>query len=1120
MSAHTAKRRRLSPSPDDAPNVQHFDSDANFKSNPNRPCDGDEPKEQPHKMEISSSHIAGRGKNDSSAELARASGFYKSSFFKLQMDELLSELRPNYDKQILRLQETLHQLKTVIECLPDRPPKLALEAEKELRGVYGITVPYPEPRPGRDAKYTVAYSKPTNINVVGSVSLKTGAKSTGPFTVDLAVTMPNTLFQEKDYVNYRFFHKRAFYIANIAAGLREASGLNLDVKFGLQDGDSLRPVIILEFDAGDKKEPHVQIRIITAVQDSLFPMHRTLPSKNNIRQGSADMLALEGSTPFYNAALRSEATVALYHKYLYNSARSCDTFRDACILGRLWLRQRGFGSPLYTGGFGGFEWTALMSLLFEGGGPNGKPILLRSYSSYQLFKATLQFLAGRDLTHPLLFFATDISFPSRSPTLYDGKRGLNVLYKMTNWSYASLRREANTTVNMLNESRDDNFDKVFIVKVNEPLLKFDRIVKLPSPDSTNILRNLRNQTSIYDVIAEALGDRADHIHIYSDTTEPWAMEAKTNRKPENKGIFIGLLLNTENAARVVDHGPSAEEKEEAESFRAFWGEKAELRRFKDGSIRESLVWADEASSPSIIYQILAYVLRRHFNYTEDDVGYVGDEYDQKVRQSGGDVFSYSSPSFQLITDAFKAVQKSIQGMDGVPLTVRHLAPASSSLRYTALQIQGAAGTACDPADIVLQFESSARWPDDLKAIQMTKAAFLVKIGDFLKSAGVASLCRVGLENESSVILNNAFLDITHTTGVVFRLRIHHDREQLLLERLLKDRGLCSLAKQQLAYSLSAYKRQFIQAPRLTQAICTLCTRFPLLSPTIRLVKHWINCHLLAGHVNEELVELLVVRVFTQPYPWGAPSSVMAGFLRTLHLLSRWDWQQEALIVDFGELDKSLIEVIQTRFSAWRSIDPTMNTVALFVASDIDTDGVTWTQHEMPPKVVAARMCSLAKAAMKLVREQGYGLAISDLFKTSLSPYDFIINIRSGLLHERSTLSAKFRNLREQKSGQPVRLEIIRSFVRDLQACYSPNIIFFYSGDSCNVIAGLWNPQVLKPKTWTLKLAHSTCPVHPAGSKANDEVSINCKAILDEISRLGATLVDSIKVQKAGLVLEE
>ncbi|KAF7590172.1 hypothetical protein BBP40_003193 [Aspergillus hancockii] len=1059
-----------------------------------------------------------QGKNDRSAELALASGFYKSSFFKLQLDELLTESRPNYDKHVLRLQKTLHRLKEIIEHIPERAPKSATEAEKDLRSANGIIVPYPEPRPGKDTKYSVSYAKPANVNVVGSFALRTGIRTSDPFTVDLAVTMPNTLFQEKDYVNYRFFHKRAYYVACLAAGIKEAEDLSFDVKFALQDGDSLRPLVLLEPADSAKEGPkpmRSQIRIITATEDALFPISRTLPMKNNVRQGSTDRLEHDEPTPFYNAALRSEATVSHFHRLLYSAAQNCDSFRDACVLGRIWLRQRGFGSSFQSGGFGGFEWTVLMSLLFEGGGLNGKPVLLKSYSSYQLFKATLQFIAGRNLTTPLLLFASEISCPSGAPMLYDGKRGLNILYKMSPWSYSSLRHEASIALKMLNESRDDNFEKVFIYKVNEPMLRFDRLVALPMSDNGNVLRTIHNHTAIYEVLKKALGDRVDFISLSSHVAEPWFVERKSSRKATNATLYVGLSLNPENAMRVVDHGPLAEQKEEAATFRSFWGEKAELRRFKDGTIRESLVWSDQPSSSSIVYQLLAYILQRHFNYVENEIRFIGDEYDERLRNSGDGIISYSSPSFQLITDAFNSLEKSFQELEDVPLTVRQLVPASPLVRYSALRVQSAPGIIREPVDIVLQFESSSRWPDDLVAIQMTKVAFLIKIGDSLVSSGAASSCKVGLENESSRILNNSFLDISHTSTVVFRLRIHHDREQVLLERQLKDKRASPQAKQEVAYTLSTYKRLFVQSPRLTQAIRSLCTRFPLLSPTIRLVKDWFNCHLFTGHINEELVELLVVRAFTQPYPWNSPSSVMVGFLRTLHFLSRWDWQQEPLIIDLGgELDQDAIQAIRTRFTGWRNVDPAMNTVALFVASDLDADGVTWTQYEMPPKVVAARMSMLTKAAVKLLREKDFNLDVSDLFHTSLAPYDFIVNLRSkALLDDRVASLMNYKNLNgPEAKDRSAKATLVRTFVRDLQACFSPNILFFHGDERCDVIAGLWNPQAAKPKSWSLKMAYSSLPtVLESSRKDSDEVSINRDAVLNEISRLGGALVDNIEV---------
>lgn len=1095
MSAHTSKRRKLSSS---------SGSLENQISNGNEASDIAS-RSTSTKNHASTPHNTARGgKSDRSAEVASASGLYKSSFFKLQLDELLTDSRPNYDKQAARLQGTLHKLKDVIEGIPDKPPKSAADAEKELRNSSGICVPFPEPRPGKETKYSMSYLKPSNVNVVGSFALRIGIRTSHPYLVDLVVTMPSSLFQEKDYVNHRYFHKRAYYVACLAAGIKGAKDLNVEVKYSLQDGDSLRPVIVVDpIDSEQTESANSQIRIITAIENTVFPISRTLPMKNNMRQSSSgEKLGYDESTPFYNGALRSEATVVPYHKYLHSTSQKCDSFRDACVLGRTWLKQRGLRSQFQNGGFGGFEWGIVMALLFENGGPDGKPLLSKSYSCYQLFKATLQFIARKDLTNPTIFFAagaTDIEFPRGKPVLYDGKRGTNLLYKMSAWSYALLRHEANLTLKMLNESRDDNFENVFIVKVAEPMMRFDRLLRLPSSDNGDVLQAIRHQSAIYEVSLKALGDRVKLISLFSQPVEPWSVEAKARPGKAGAGISIGLVLDADNAARVVDHGPAAEQKDEAAAFRAFWGGKSELRRFKDGGILESLVWSDHPSSASVVYQILAYILQRHFNITESDVRYVGDEYDEKLRSGGDGISSYSSPQFQSVSNAFSSLERAVHNMDDVPLTIRHLAPTSALIRYTALRVQNGAGVIRDPVDIALQFESSARWPDDLVAIQMTKVAFLVKIGDSLESSGTASLCRVGVENESSKVLNNAFLEVVHTSGITFRLRIHHDREQTLLERQLKDKELGPRSREEVAYALSAYKRHFVQAPLLTQAIRTLSTRFPLLSPTIRLVKYWFNSHLFGAHINEEVLELLTTRVFTQPYPWEPPSSVMVGFLRALHFLSRWDWHQDPLIVDLGgDLDSGAIEEIRTRFSAWRSIDPAMNTVALFVASNIDHDGVTWTQYQMPPKVVAGRISTLARASVKLLREKGSDLDVSEIFHTSLEPYDFIINLRPKVLSGRMS------------KGRNTKSTVVQSFVRDLQACYGQSILLFYGGENDGIIAGLWNPQTTKPRNWSLKMAYSTTP-KPAGDSESNSVSINDTAILNEISRLGTGLIEDIQI---------
>lgn len=104
----------------------------------------------------------------------------------------------------------------------------------------------------------------------------------------------------------------------------------------------------------------------------------------------------------------------------------------------MWLRQRGFSGDFSKGGFGHFEWAILVAFLLKGGGSKGHAVVSPGYSNYQMFKAIIQFLATRDLVaNPLIFNAGgEVKIKdSKAPLLFDGSNGLNVLFKMTPWSY-------------------------------------------------------------------------------------------------------------------------------------------------------------------------------------------------------------------------------------------------------------------------------------------------------------------------------------------------------------------------------------------------------------------------------------------------------------------------------------------------------------------------------------------------------------------------------------------------------------------------------------------------------------------------------------------------------------
>jgi U3 small nucleolar RNA-associated protein 22 len=108
---------------------------------------------------------------------------------------------------------------------------------------------------------------------------------------------------------------------------------------------------------------------------------------------------------------------------MYNSGQFCAALIDASLLGRVWLRQRGFTGSYCDGGFGDFEWIWLLSYLLSGGGPNGRNGLDVNFSSFQLFRGALNSLVTKD------------RIVGEQVECVDSESGVNVFFKMTPASY-------------------------------------------------------------------------------------------------------------------------------------------------------------------------------------------------------------------------------------------------------------------------------------------------------------------------------------------------------------------------------------------------------------------------------------------------------------------------------------------------------------------------------------------------------------------------------------------------------------------------------------------------------------------------------------------------------------
>lgn len=624
-------------------------------------------------------------------------------------------------------------------------------------------------------------------------------------------------------------------------------------------------------------------------------------------------------------------------------------------------------------------------------------------------------------------------------------------------------------------------------------------------------------SELYDTLSTGLGDRVKLIHPQYTENAVWPVTS-TSLKSRHS-ILVGLLLNAEHVGRIVDHGPPVEDKSAAAVFRAFWGDKAELRRFKDGSIEESLIW-DAADGQSILDQIIRYVIQRHLGQEiADKLVFPGNSFGRLIPHL---ISSNPLALYQPIMNIFEVLERKIRGLEGLPLQIRQISAASPQLCYSSYEAPtfNPFGSGRQPADIYVQFEGSNRWPNDLLAIQRTKFAFLLKIGELLEGSTNGLVVRLGLENEQEKLLNQGFLDIVYPESASFRLRIHHEHESGILELSLRNKSSNLGKREEFAMALSRYKRDCLQRPLHTQAVRTLSTRFLLLSPSIRLMKKWRDSHLLSIHVCDELIELLTIRTFITPSPWQAPGSAMSGFLRTLFFLSKWEWQLEPLIVDFsnGEMSTKEYESINVRFEAWRKLDPGMNRVAMFAASNLDPDGISWTEHR-PAKVVAARLISLAKAACKLVREQKLSIQASSLFISSMADYDFVIHLNPIVRrgggeddHQQQQPRQIFKNLQYQDPSLAA-FDPVQLYLDELIRLYGNNILFFYGANEGNFIAGLWNPHVLGSRDWKVNLTYSTRPMKQQSDDADAKLAFNKEATLHNIASLGGDMVLRIEVKR-------
>nr|ADN34232.1 nucleolar RNA-associated protein [Cucumis melo subsp. melo] len=694
-------------------------------------------------------------------------------------------------------------------------------------------------------KVEFKFRKPKSIKIGGSYAFQGIAKP--DVNVDLLVSLPKECFHEKDYLNYRYHAKRFLYLCTIKKYL-DSSSMFSKVEYSTLQNEARKPVLIVHPGKPEgcsqpsleelKVAPGFFVRIIPTIAASYFSISKLNLKRNNIH--ALNQGSLLPATPKYNSSILED---------MY--------FDDTAEMVR---------KPF-------LESKSLVETL----------ILLKEKKQY------------KDL------FPVVICNPSSN---------FNIAFRISQSGFAELQDEAAMALACLEKCSNGGFEEVFMTKIDFAV-RYDHCIRL----------NLRGQDKLYasgfcmddecwrlyeqkvhGVLSQGLTDRAKFIRVSWRNTEPGCNIENGLSAFDMHPLLVGISISSvEKAFRVVDIGPNADDKEDALKFRRFWGEKAELRRFKDGRIAEST----------------------------DPITFSG-----------------------TLLAAYEVLSKRLRSVEDIPLKVSAVQPLDSAFRYTSVYPPEPHPLAEEKASDLrtpktfapscikpLELEGSGNWPTDEVAIEKTKTAFLLKIGE--RGGIVVFLSHLNVNKLTKFAAGN---DLANRTSLID-------------------------------------KQLFIQSQH-SSMISGLQARHSIYGPVVSMLGR--GSSRTVGSINFPEASTLPCSTFSNH--------------RFLRLLSEYDWTFSPLVIDINnDLGANEEKEIADKFNMTRKDlqeNPQNAIPAMFLATAYDKASEAWTKFS--PKVselkrLAAYARSSADLLTRLILQHQVDSCLwESLFRTPLTNYDAVI----------------------------------------------------------------------------------------------------------------------------------
>ncbi|KAI7934127.1 hypothetical protein MJO29_016558 [Puccinia striiformis f. sp. tritici] len=1042
-------------------------------------------------------------------------------------------------------------LKEHLLGIPSSEP-VPLETSRKSLQKSGVRVPLSDPID--PVQWKVVFIPPKDVEIVGSWSLKNGVTSASRkhqhATIDLLVQIPLGVLQEKDYLSNRYFHKRAHYLAHISKSLLKSTfSENYEFTYSYLEGDCFKPIINIKPLKDSKPASKWTARLILSYPQSVFPLSKLAPSKDNLKSTSTT------SSPEYNQSILMDSTeLNLQHRsFLTQLSTKSPAFNQTCRLLKTWAQRKVFYRQSKSNpvdhclvGFARFGWfiNFLVAHVLLGTGQGGQktnsgatilhndPAVLLKHVIDWLAKwkpESLVRMKTMEESHP---FSPE-EFNVFDSALIDPTGMINLTAGIPLGTLKLLCAAAQRTASLL-KSDNDVFAAVFSRPSYSFASSFDYhfVVKISNEDVQRLCHEEERKTLtralqvLSNNLQLSLGNRVTGFALLRQLPETPLKFVKPRSKSLTTAssdpivLQIGLVLDLAHAFNLVTYGPAPDSSPiELEEFCKFWGDRSDLRRFQDGSIKQCVNWdvRNPLERMQIVKQIIRWLLIQKLVF-KDDGSVVWDligDFDDFLLENPNQVpkIYEKDPKELGFTNVMKCFNefakelKSLKENNLIPLSITSIQPDSEYLRYSSVFVPGPrrlkdynhqpSTTKFLPSLLCqLKFESSGKWPEGLEAIQKIKAAMLVKIAEALEQTDQVVDSTIVFDRKALPISQHVTLDVLHSSGYVFKLMICYEREELLLEEALAmdksdPRTTPECKTSWLIEALGEHRKTFIYARKHHDAITALQTRFPSFTYTVRLIKRWFSTHmLLSTHVSVELVELLASVVYLLPEDELPPTTGSSGFVRFLKFLKRWDWKNEPLLIPLqssvglptNALTHFPVESVQAALQCFRSTrkkDPGFYRYTYFVATEDDLEGSRWLLNSpggtdeknaaevilRPNRLISDRLQTLASASLEVLEASMEVGSISfqpkTLFKSPLKHFDFHLLIDlscSTRLHQSVDRIVSDCGSKTLDTRPQVDDDPVLEFFKELQSMYGDSIEFFYDQYGGPLIGGVVDRQ--------------------------------------------------------------